>query len=149
MSDIYLTTSNEMAKMDMKTGAERVAERLDVLIRNATVIDGTGRPAFRSDIGVRGERIDVVGTAGSQAAETIDGTGLVACPGFIDGHSHADLTIADWPEAENLVMQGITTFVGGNCGSSLAPVGDRAYFEQVQKSWDLHLQGQGGYANSP
>jgi N-acyl-D-amino-acid deacylase len=115
-----------------------MTERLDVLIRNTTVIDGTGRPAFRADVGVRGERIAVVGVVSGQAAETVDGTGLVACPGFIDSHSHADLTIASCPEAENLVMQGVTTFVGGNCGSSLAPVGDRAYFEQLLKSWDLN-----------
>jgi N-acyl-D-amino-acid deacylase len=126
--------------MGAKTGAERMAERLDFLIRNATVIDGTGRPAFQADVGIHGERIAVVGTVSGQAAETIDGTGLVVCPGFIDGHSHADLTIADCPAAENLVMQGITTFVGGNCGSSLAPVVDRGYFEQVQKAWGLHLK---------
>jgi N-acyl-D-amino-acid deacylase len=114
-----------------------VAEQLDVLIHDATVIDGTGRPAFKADIGVRGERIALVGSAGVQAAEMVDGTGLVACPGFIDSHSHADLTIESCPEAENLVMQGVTTFIGGNCGGSLAPVGDRAYFEQLQKMWHL------------
>ncbi|OHD69692.1 MAG: hypothetical protein A2177_00490 [Spirochaetes bacterium RBG_13_68_11] len=131
-----------MGKMETKTGVERMAERSDVLIRNTTVIDGTGRPAFRADVGVRGDRIAVVGAVGGQAAETVDGTSLVTCPGFIDGHSHADLTIASCPEAENLVMQGVTTFVGGNCGSSLAPVGDRAYFEQLLKSWDMRLEGR-------
>src|SRR4030042_6904369 len=112
-----------MEKMERKKGVERMEKRSDVLIRNTTVIDGTGRPAFRADVGVRGDRIAVVGAVGGQAAETVDGTSLVTCPGFIDGHSHADLRIASRPEAENLVMQGVTTFVGGNCGSSLAPGG--------------------------
>jgi N-acyl-D-amino-acid deacylase len=118
-----------------------MSERFDLLVRGTTVVDGSGGPAFRADVGVRGERIAAVGNLGTAAGEIVDGSGLVTCPGFIDSHSHADLTIADCPEAENLVMQGVTTFVGGNCGVSLAPLGDRGFFEQLKKSWALDMEG--------
>jgi len=114
-----------------------VADRFDLVIRATTVIDGTGRPPFCADVAVAGERIAAVGAVAGSAAETIDGNGLVTSPGFIDCHSHADLTIAACPRADNLVMQGITTIVGGNCGASLAPVADRGYFAELAASWKL------------
>ncbi len=101
----------------------------DVLIKNSEIVDGTGKPAFQGSVGIRGEKIAAVGGIEGEAAREIDGSGLVTCPGFVDMHSHADLTILKYPLAENLVMQGITTFVGGNCGLVLAPLGDVLHTE--------------------
>ncbi|MFC2164173.1 amidohydrolase family protein [Acidobacteriota bacterium] len=98
------------------------SEHYDVLIKNAKIVDGTGKAAFIGNIAIKGDKILAVGKVGGEANTVIDGTGLVACPGFIDPHSHADVTIMQYPLAENLVMQGITTFVGGNCGMSPAPL---------------------------
>jgi len=94
----------------------------DLLIKNAQIVDGTGQARFKGDIAIHNDRIGAIGQNPDTAAIVIDGDGLVATPGFIDPHSHADLTILKHPRAENLVMQGITTFIGGNCGGSLAPM---------------------------
>jgi N-acyl-D-aspartate/D-glutamate deacylase len=120
-------------------------EPYDILIRDTTVVDGTGQPAFHGSVGVRGERITGVGDLGEAAAVTIEESGLVTCPGFVDPHSHADLTILSYPLAENLVMQGITTFVGGQCGLSLAPsredtIGDVYDMLGHHRDSDLHFR---------
>ena len=96
----------------------------DVIIRDTTIVDGSGRSAFNGSVGVRGDSIAAVGEVDGNAVREIDGTGLVTCPGFIDSHSHADMSILQYPLAESLVMQGITTFLGGNCGMCLAPLKD-------------------------
>ena len=93
----------------------------DIIIKNTNIIDGTGRDEFKGDIGINNERIIALGDISGKAKKEIDGSGLITCPGFIDIHSHVDTTIYKYPEAFNLIMQGITTFVGGNCGFSLAP----------------------------
>ncbi|MCD6415359.1 MAG: amidohydrolase family protein [Planctomycetes bacterium] len=98
-----------------------MSRQFDVLIKDAKVVDGTGRAAFQGGVAVRGERIAAVGDVEGDAATVIDGAGLVVCPGFVDAHSHADVSILDYPLAENFIMQGITTVVGGNCGCSMAP----------------------------
>jgi N-acyl-D-aspartate/D-glutamate deacylase len=94
----------------------------DVLVRNSTVIDGTGRPSFRADVGVKGERITAIGHAQGDAKLEVDAKGKIVCPGFIDIHTHGDIGILRHPLAENFVMQGITTIVGGHCGASMAPL---------------------------
>jgi len=102
---------------------------VDVLIRNGMVVDGSGKPRYCADVGIKGDRIAFVGDAHeAEAAEVIDGTGKVVCPGFVDPHSHADLSLFRENQVallEPLVRQGITTFMGGNCGMSLAPIPDR------------------------
>jgi N-acyl-D-aspartate/D-glutamate deacylase len=100
----------------------------DVLIKDTTIVDGTGKPAFRGSVGIKGEKTAAVGEFEGDGARVIDGSGLVTCPGFVDPHSHADQTILQYPLAENLVMQGITTFLGGNCGLSTAPIKRSTYF---------------------
>ncbi|HNR30382.1 MAG TPA: amidohydrolase family protein, partial [Candidatus Hydrogenedentes bacterium] len=101
----------------------------DALIRNGVVVDGSGRPGFMADVGVVGDRITLLGPAnGASANKEIDATGKVVCPGFVDPHSHADLTIFRSDHVallEPLVRQGITTFVGGNCGMALAPIQEK------------------------
>lgn len=103
-------------------------ELFDLIIANATVLDGSGGNPFQADVGIRGTRIEAVGELGeAEAGKRVEAGGRVVCPGFIDVHSHADLTMFREDAAEllqPLVRQGITTFVGGNCGMSLAPITD-------------------------
>ena len=96
---------------------------LDYLIKNATVVDGTGRSAYAAAVGVEGDKIACVITGGPlPAAKTvIDAKGKLLCPGFIDIHSHADVSLPFYPHADNSIMQGITSFVGSNCGMGIAP----------------------------
>lgn len=95
----------------------------DILIKNGEVVDGTGAKKVRADVGVEKGRIAAVGNLeAAQAANVIDARGKVVAPGFVDVHSHADMTLPAFPTAENLVFQGITTVVAGQCGLSLAPI---------------------------
>lgn len=94
----------------------------DIIIRDTQVLDGTGAPPYRGSIAVMGDRIAAVGDFPGAAKLEIAGESFITCPGFIDIHNHADMSILSYPLAENLVMQGITTFVGGNCGASMAPM---------------------------
>jgi N-acyl-D-amino-acid deacylase len=103
----------------------------DVLIRGGEVIDGTGASAVRADVAIRGEMIVAVGDlADATASEILDATGKVVAPGFIDLHSHADRGILRFRSAENVIRQGVTTLLCGNCGSSPVDVGE--FFEQVR-----------------
>jgi N-acyl-D-amino-acid deacylase len=95
----------------------------DVLIRNATIVDGTRAPRFDGDIAIRADRIVRVGDLPDATADlVIDATGLVAAPGFIDAHTHDDRLMLSDGDMTPKVSQGITTIVGGNCGISLAPM---------------------------
>jgi N-acyl-D-amino-acid deacylase len=98
----------------------------DLVINNGTVIDGTGRPGFRADVGLQEGKIAAVSTGEPLAGRrSLDATGLVVAPGFIDVHSHSDW-ILPLPDHDQilapLVLQGITTLVTGQCGFSPAPV---------------------------
>jgi len=100
-----------------------MAERFDVVIRNAWVVDGTGAPRFRADVGVTADRIVRVGDLSTATAHTeIDAQGKVVAPGFIDAHTHDDRLMLSGGDMSPKVSQGITTIVGGNCGVSLAPM---------------------------
>ena len=94
----------------------------DLLIRNATVIDGTRAPRFGADIGIRKARIEKIGILEKEKADReIDASGKIAAPGFIDAHTHDDRLMLSAPEMAPKVSQGVTTVVAGNCGVSLAP----------------------------
>ncbi len=105
-----------------------MSDELDILVKNASIVDGTGSPAFKGAVAVKGERIAAVGKVegdlNADAEKVIDAKGLTVTPGFIDVHNHGDLSIIYYPEAESFVRQGITTFVGGQCGDSPGPFGD-------------------------
>lgn len=93
----------------------------DLVIKGARVVDGTGLPAYVSDVGVKGDRIAKIGRIDSAASRTIDGDGLVLTPGFIDIHTHYDVQL-DWdPIVTPSCWHGITTVLAGNCGFTLAP----------------------------
>ena len=95
----------------------------DLIFRGAEVHDGSGAAPCVADVGVQAGRIAFVGPARrALAAREIGADGLVMAPGFIDLHSHADLSLPAFPEARNSVQQGVTTEVVGNCGFSAAPV---------------------------
>ena len=94
----------------------------DLVIRGGRVIDGTAGPARAADVGVRGADVARVGDlAGAEAREVVAAEGKVVAPGFIDMHSHSDLSILAHPDATSRILQGITTEVVGNCGHSAAP----------------------------
>jgi N-acyl-D-amino-acid deacylase len=95
----------------------------DLLIRNASIVDGTGSPRFAGDIGIRGDRIVRIGDLASQRGEVeIDLAGRIAAPGFIDAHTHDDRAMLSNRDMEPKVSQGVTTVIAGNCGISLAPM---------------------------
>jgi N-acyl-D-amino-acid deacylase len=99
---------------------------LDILIRNGRVVDGSGNPWFKADVGVKDGKIEAVGHLGdAEARRTLDAQGLVVSPGFIDPHSHSDWTILKNNEAWSSLQQGVTTEFVGNCGGSQFPVTDR------------------------
>lgn len=98
-------------------------EKFDLLIRNASIVDGTGAPRYAGDIGIRGERIARIGDLRSARGELeIDLKGRIAAPGFIDAHTHDDRLMLSSPDMAPKVSQGITTVIAGNCGISLAPM---------------------------
>ena len=91
----------------------------DLLIRNGKVVDGSGNPWFRADIGVLNGKIAAIGQLDStQAKRTIDATGLVVSPGFIDVHTHVEGGIKRVPTADNYILDGVTSIITGNCGGS-------------------------------
>ncbi len=95
------------------------------IIRNASVIDGTGGSAFKADVQITGDKITEVGRLeDDDAGHIVDASGLTLTPGFIDMHSHADFSLPLIPTADSLVYQGITTVVIGQCGLSPAPLLD-------------------------
>ena len=97
----------------------------DVLIRNGRIVDGTGAPWFRGDVGIAGDRIAAIGSlAGASAATTIDATNLVVAPGFIDMLGQSEFNVLVDGRAASKILQGVTTEVTGE-GSSIAPVNDR------------------------
>src|SRR5215470_7380730 len=104
-----------------------------LLIRNAQLIDGTGAAARRADVRVTGDTISAVADILTpQSGERIvDAAGKVLAPGFIDMHSHADRGLDDTPDASTQVMQGITTAVVGQDGSSELPIAD--FYERIAR----------------
>lgn len=98
------------------------AERFDVVIHNGRIVDGSGNPWFRTDIGIRDGRIARIGKIDTaQASRVVDAANQVVSPGFIDVHTHVE-SIYSLPAAENFVRMGVTSLVTGNCGSSSTEV---------------------------
>jgi N-acyl-D-amino-acid deacylase len=112
------------------TGARLIASSesppatlFELVITNGRIVDGSGNPWFRADVGIKNGRIARIGRIDpAHASRTIDAKGQIAAPGFIDVHTHVE-SIYNLPAAENFVRMGVTTLVTGNCGSSTTDVG--------------------------
>ncbi len=106
---------------------------LSLKIINGTLLDGTGSAAKQTDIGITDDSITEIGDLSqAEAQETIDATGSIVCPGFIDVHTHSDTYLLIEPTAPSKLHQGITTEICGNCGASAAPVSS---FEHLPSDW--------------
>jgi len=116
------------------------AADFDILIRNARVIDGSGNAWFRADIGVKNGRIAQIGridAAAKTADRVIDARERAASPGFIDVHTHVEEGVEQVPRGDNYLMDGVTTVVTGNCGSSKPDLA--AWFKQLESSGGIGL----------
>jgi N-acyl-D-amino-acid deacylase len=121
---VALVAASVCAAGAWRRGAAGAEERpYDLVITNARVVDGSGNPWFRADVGIKGGRVARVGrVAASEGARAIDAQGRILAPGFIDVHAHVE-NIYELPDAENFVRMGVTTLVTGNCGGSAVDVG--------------------------
>jgi dihydroorotase/N-acyl-D-amino-acid deacylase len=111
--------------MTVTPGAQPPSTRFDTVITNGRIVDGTGAPWFRGDIGIRGDRIAAIGRlAGADAGIRIDATNFVVAPGFIDLLGQSEFNVLVDPRAASKIMQGVTTEITGE-GTSIAPLNDR------------------------
>ncbi|KKP80313.1 MAG: hypothetical protein A2271_04525 [Candidatus Moranbacteria bacterium RIFOXYA12_FULL_35_19] len=112
----------------------------DILIKNGKIIDGTGKLGFFADVAIKEDKIIKIGELHNEKGEIeIDAMGKIVCPGFVDVNNHSDTfwQIFLNPDLESLAYQGITTIIGGACGSSLAPLATPLTIESIQKWVDL------------
>ncbi|MDP1629120.1 MAG: D-aminoacylase [bacterium] len=110
-----------------------------ILIKNATIIDGTAAERKKADILIEDNRIKKIGELGKKADKVIDAGGLFAAPGFIDVNNDSDHYLTLWrdPNQESFLYQGVTTAIGGNCGASLAPLVKGDIINSVSKWTDV------------
>ena len=106
----------------------------DLVIAGGTIVDGTGRPGYRGDVGVSGEVIQAIGDLSrSEAKQRIDAAGMVVSPGFIDTHTHSEGALLVDPQHANGIRQGITTEFLGIDGMSYAPLS--SYNFKTYRHW--------------
>lgn len=97
----------------------------DIIITNGKIVDGSGNPAYSADVGIVGDQIIAIGDLTEAASrQTIDATGKIVAPGFIDMHTHSDMAVLFDPHTNSKIFDGVTTEVVGNCGIGVAPVSE-------------------------
>ena len=107
----------------------------DLVIAGGRIVDGCGNPWYYGDVAVRGDRIAAIGAAGALRGRTVvDAGGRYVTPGFVDPHTHSDISILQHPRADSVVRQGVTTHVTGNCGMSPAPL-SAAHRDEALHNW--------------
>jgi N-acyl-D-amino-acid deacylase len=108
---------------------------ISTVLENAAIIDGTGRSSYTTDLGIVDDRVALIGDLRDRdAAQRIDCTGKTLAPGFIDVHSHSDALWLALPRCDGKIAQGVTTEIGGNCGTSVDPHSIDAFFRDVEKN---------------
>jgi len=117
-----------------------------IIMKNGRIVDGSGSPWFKGDVGIEGVKISGIGNlSGFKTEREIDIEGLVVCPGFVDVHTHTDTSFLVNPKADSKIMQGVTTEIIGNCGNSAAPITElgksfysrrRTLDEQIGWDWN-------------
>jgi N-acyl-D-aspartate/D-glutamate deacylase len=103
----------------------------DLVIRNGTVVDGSGSPGYGADVALEGEKIAAIGKTLGAGKKEIDAKGHIVSPGFIDSHTHMDAFVVQYPHGNPVVNYGVTTIVIGDCGASCAPVPPKPEPRQV------------------
>src|ERR1700748_160624 len=105
-------------------------QHFDIILKNGKIIDGTGNPWFYGDVGIVKNKVMKIGDLShDQATKTINATGLIIAPGFIDVHTHIEGDEKKTPTADNFIHDGVTTVITGNCGSSNINI--KKYFRQL------------------
>jgi N-acyl-D-amino-acid deacylase len=118
----------------------------DLVIANGRIVDGCGNPWYHGDVAVRGDRIAAIGAAGAlRGRAEIDAGGRYVTPGFVDPHTHSDISVLQHPRADSVVRQGVTTHVTGNCGMSAAPLTE-AHRDDAMRNWGHYAWGLDGVA---
>ena len=127
----------------------------DLLIEHGRIIDGTGSASYTADVAVAGNEIVAIGKLDGESAKTIDAAGLAVSPGFIDLHTHSDMSFLLDPTAQSKVRQGVTLELAGNCGMSFcAPlIGEaeaalKSRVSQYTDSFDVSWKDFGGYLDA-
>jgi N-acyl-D-amino-acid deacylase len=132
--------------------------RLDVVIKNGRIIDGTGKPAYAGAVGIRDGRIAEIGDIPDAGARlVIDARGQYVCPGFIDPHAHEEILMLADPVLEKFIRQGVTTLINGNCGHSVTPYRAKTVLEywwrealisSKRRDMKIDWEGVDGYAKA-
>src|ERR1700751_5588032 len=105
-------------------------QHFDLILKNGKIIDGSGNPWFYGDVGITQNKIISIGDLSKDKADkTIDVTGLIVAPGFIDVHTHIEGDEDKTPTADNFIYDGVTSVITGNCGSSEVDL--KKYFKQL------------------
>ena len=132
LSIFLLLTTLGCSRVLRLTEIKYITPKYDLIIRDGKIIDGTGNAWFYADVGIRNGKIIRIGNLEKcKSRKEINAKGLIVAPGFIDVHTHIDRSILEHPYAENYVRDGVTTIIGGNCGSSVIDVAN--HFKKVKK----------------